>query len=92
MDHKFHKIQECKPLAEYKLWISFDDGTSGEVDMSNKVGKGVFKLWEDFNKFSQAKVSKDGRSLRWNENLDLCADSLYLKVNHLTAKDIFGAL
>lgn len=36
---------EAKP--GYKLFIEFEDGISGEVDLSGKVGKGVFEYWKD---------------------------------------------
>lgn len=75
-----HRITEIKTLPSYKLWLSFDDGVCGEVDLSSKAGKGVFKSWENIDNFSKVKLSEDGRSLQWDEDLDLCADSLYLKI------------
>ena len=88
MSSQFHIIREFKLLPKYKLWLSFDDGVNGEVDLSSKAGKGVFKLWGDFNNFSKAKLSQDGRSLHWDNNVDLCANSLYLKVSNLDSKDL----
>lgn len=85
----FKRIKDYKTLQNYKLWLSFDDGISGEVDLSSKVGKGVFKLWEDFGNFSKVKLSDDRRSLNWNEDLDLCADSLYIKATGITEKQLF---
>ncbi len=91
MANLFHTIKEFKAMPKYKLWLQFDDGINGEVDLSSKIGKGVFKFWEDFNNFSKAKLSQDGRSLHWNNDVDLCADSLYLKVTKQDSKDLFGA-
>lgn len=76
----FKKIVEYKPLQDYKLWLRFNDGTSGEVDFSSKVGKGVFEFWKDFANFTKVQLSEDRRSLNWNENLDLCADALYIRL------------
>jgi len=90
MSSKFHKIKEFKLLPEYRLWLNFDDGINGEVDLSSKVGKGVFKFWEDFTNFSTVELNQDGRSLHWNNDIDLCADSLYLKIINSSATEIFG--
>lgn len=90
MVNQFHKIKEFKLLPKYKLWLNFDDGVNGEVDLSNKVGKGVFKFWEDFGNFSKAKLSSDSRSLHWENEIDLCADSLYIKLANSSVNENFG--
>lgn len=87
--NEFKRIEEYKPLEGYKLWLRFNDGASGEVDLSSKVGKGVFEFWEDYTNFLKAKLSNDRRSLTWNEDLDLCADSLYIKVTGMSEKQLF---
>lgn len=38
-----HKIIEVRALADYKVSIAFSDGTSGIVDLSHLVGKGVIE-------------------------------------------------
>ena len=42
------KILEARPLDGYKIWLKFDDGISGEVDLSHLAGKGVFELWKNY--------------------------------------------
>jgi len=86
----FHTIKEFKALPSYRLWLKFDDDSSGEVDLSSKAGSGVFKFWIENNCFNNAQLSKDGRSINWPHNIDLCADSLYLKINKLDAHTLFG--
>ena len=34
------KPVEVKALPKYRLWIEYDDGVSGEVDLSDMAGKG----------------------------------------------------
>ncbi|MFN3344733.1 MAG: DUF2442 domain-containing protein [Chloroherpetonaceae bacterium] len=34
------KVVSVKPLAPFQLWIRFDDGKEGKVDLSHLKGKG----------------------------------------------------
>jgi hypothetical protein len=85
MSKPFHKIQSCIALEAYKLLLSFEDGVTGKIDLSEKIGKGVFQALENIENFKQVKISSDKRSLQWLNGIDLCADSLYLKIRNTTA-------
>jgi hypothetical protein len=39
------RIVEAKPLADYRIWVRFEDGVEGVADLSRHAGRGVFKLW-----------------------------------------------
>ena len=84
-------ITNVKILQDYRLELTFDDGVSGTVDLSDLVGKGVFALWNDRQAFEQVWIGSCGE-LVWNERIDLCPDSLYLKVTGKKPEDIFPAL
>jgi hypothetical protein len=43
MEFKRAKIVACAPKPNYRVWIRFDDGIEGEVDLSYLVGQGVFE-------------------------------------------------
>lgn len=53
MDFKRARIVACEARPNYHVWIRFDDGLEGEVDLREKVGKGVFKAWESTDFFNQ---------------------------------------
>ncbi len=71
MEFKRAKIISCKPKANYHVWIRFDDGLEGEVDLSHLVGKGVFKAWESVNFFNQVRVDPNTETLAWGDDIDL---------------------
>ena len=73
------KILETRPLDDYKIWLKFEDGIAGEVDLSHLVGKGVFTLWNNYENFKKVSI-ESGRSLAWQDEIDIDADSLYLKL------------
>lgn len=53
------KPLEVKPLPNFRLWLRYDDGVSGEVDLSYLAGKGIFKAWDqsDFSEDSKLDLS-----------------------------------
>lgn len=63
----------------YKLFVEFEDGVSGIIDLANWKGKGVFKYWDKEENFKNFKVTKTGK-LEWNEEIDMDPDSFYLKI------------
>ena len=85
------KIISVKASADYKIWIQYSDGVEGEVDLSHLVGKGVFSAWKDASVFRNFQV-KNGRFIIWTDEIDLCADSLYLEITGETPEDIFPKL
>ena len=85
------KISRVKALPGYRLDLEFDDGVSGTVDLSDLVGKGVFAVWRDRHAFEQVRLGSSGE-LVWGDQIDLCPDSLYLKLTGKTPEDIFPAL
>jgi len=52
MEFKRAKIVACKPKPGYRVWICFDDGLEGEVDLSHLVGQGIFEAWESVDFFN----------------------------------------
>jgi len=85
------KISKVKVLQGYRLDLEFNDGVAGIVDLSEAVGKGVFAVWRDPTFFEQVRIGSSGE-LVWGEQVDLCPDSLYLKVTGKKPEDIFPAL
>ena len=73
------KITSLKILDNYRVRLTFEDGVNGEVDFSSKPRTGVFAFWNNYEKFRSARVGELG-DLVWNDQVDFCADSLWLQV------------
>ncbi|MDD5676202.1 MAG: DUF2442 domain-containing protein [Chitinivibrionales bacterium] len=86
----FH-ITEVKALPKYRLWMMFSDGTSGEVDVSNLAGKGVFAKWTKPGEFEQVSIGSSGELL-WGADVDLCPDTLYMRIAGKKPEDLFPML
>ena len=85
------KIIQAKPLPGYRLELRFENGEGGAVDLSSFVGKGVFEAWDDPQFFNRVNVTCEG-NVEWPGDLDLCADSLYLRMTGKTAEEVFPTL
>ena len=85
------KISQVKALPSFRLELTFDDGTSGVVDLSSYVGRGVFAAWEQPGVFEQVAVSECG-AVEWPGEIDLCPDALYLQMTGKRAEDVFPSL
>ena len=71
-------VTRVRVLPEYRLHVSFADGTAGEVDVSQLVcgtRSGVFAVLRDRRTFALASVV-DG-AVTWPGDLDLAPDTMY---------------
>lgn len=84
-------VVEVTPLPDYRLYLRFADDVAGEVDLSDLVGKGVFACWKDQEVFRKVAIGTSGELL-WPDNVDMCPDSLYLKITGMTADQLFPSL
>jgi hypothetical protein len=66
------------------IFVEFDDGEAGEVDLSHLAGRGVFAAWEDRTFFEKVRINPEYRAVTWENDLDLCPDSLYLRLTGKT--------
>lgn len=84
-------IEELSPRDKFKLFLKYDDGVSGEVDLSSLVGRGVFASWVEPGAFEQVRLAEVGHP-EWPGDIDLCPDALYLQLTGKTPADIFPKL
>jgi hypothetical protein len=75
----------------YRLWLRFDDGVEGEVDLSRLVGRGVFRVWERPGVFEQVTIAEGG-GIAWPGDVELCPDALYLEITGQHPEDVFLGL
>ena len=82
-------IKKVKANDDYTLTITFDNGEVKLYDMSDTVGKGVFDILKDKDKFKQAYIDDSGviswdidnsidSNVVWSNKLDICPDGCYI--------------
>ena len=78
----------AEPRGGYKIRLRYSDGVEGEVDLSDRAGRGVFRAWDDRDFFESVRVGKYG-SVSWGDEIDICPDALYIEI---TGKSVEEAL
>lgn len=88
---KMYKVIQVRPMADYHLWLLFNDGTEGTVNLSHLAGKGVFSEWDDHDNFNKVTIGESGE-LVWGDRIDLCPDSLFMELTKKHPEDLFPRL
>jgi len=71
-------IVYVKPLENYRLFLRFEDGVEGEVDLANSIRfDGVFELLKAHNYFIKVFVNSEIGTICWPNGADLDPDVLY---------------
>lgn len=75
-----HRIKEVTVEENYKLSIVYENGSSVAVDFTPIIHKGgIFTQLSDRNFFAQVAIGQNGRHLQWPDEIEFCADALWLK-------------
>ena len=82
------KVTQVRALPNYRISVRYKDGVEGEVDLSTYVGKGVFVPLSSPAFFETVHVSPHG-SIAWDEDIELCPDSIYLELTGKKPEDLF---
>jgi len=85
------KPVEVKARDGFRIWLRYDDGTEGEVDLSDVAGRGVFAAWNDPRVFDAVRIGAHG-AIEWGAGIDICPDAMYLRLTGKTPDDVFPAL
>jgi hypothetical protein len=85
------KIVFVKPTSKFTVEVSFEDGTCGVVDLGDLAGHGVFRAWLQEGVFEKVKITQVG-ALEWPGELDLCPDSIYMRLTGKRPEELFPSL
>ena len=74
---QLHDITAVKVVGEFRLRLSFDDGTVGEVDLAERDWRGVLERLRDPAYFSRVRVDPEMGTIAWPDGVDLAPEPLY---------------
>lgn len=70
-------LTDAKPLSDYQLVLTFENGEKRLFDMKPYLDIGIYRELKDENKFRTVKVSFD--SVEWCNQADIDPEFLYQK-------------
>jgi hypothetical protein len=67
---------EVKYLGEYQLWLAFNNGDSGQVDLKQELWGEVFQPLNDKTQFATAYQHPVMKTVAWANGADLAPEFL----------------
>jgi hypothetical protein len=73
-----HDVVEARIVAGHRVFLRFDDGVAGEVDLARLVRfVGVFAPLRDAERFAELRVNPDTGTIAWPNGADIAPETLY---------------
>ena len=85
------RVVELEVREPFQIWVRFDDGVAGVVDMSDSASVGgIFARWSDEGFWRSAHIVADTGAVAWGDGseIDVCPLSLYLDITGRTFEDL----
>jgi hypothetical protein len=89
-----YRIKSVEPVRYPVLRVTFDDGLSGEYDLSDLIAKGpAFARLKDEAYFNTVAVGEHGHTFGWNLNdlgneIDFCPDATRILIETRKAEEL----
>jgi hypothetical protein len=84
-------IIEVIPQDNYQLYLKFEDGKEGIIDVSQLIElTGVFQPLRDIEYFKTVKVNPEWGTIYWDNGADLDPDVLYSVITGEAISSYYG--
>ena len=80
-------IKSVKYISDFKLYVAFDDGTEGEVDLKGHLEGPIFEPLKDKDYFSKVAVDPELETIVWPNGADLAPEFVKELHNNQSNKD-----
>ena len=74
----FIRVDQAIYVDGYRMWLLFNDGVSGEVDLSSELYGEVFEPLKDLTLFKS--FTLEGHTLSWSNGADFAPEFLHEQV------------
>ena len=82
---------EVEAREQYRIWLRYSDGTTGEIDLSDIAGRGVFEKWKEPGFFEKVYIAATG-AIAWGDEIDLCPESLYIDITGKSVEELMPSV
>ena len=73
----FLHVKEANYLHDYVIWLRFNDGAEGEIDLKNELEREVFEPLKDKQMIQRFRVDPELETIVWENGADLAPEFLY---------------
>jgi hypothetical protein len=82
-EHAPRHVIEARYLGDYKVWLEFNDGRCGVVDLADELHGEVLEPLRDRERFSQFYLDYGLATIAWHDGQDFTPEFLYEKLTAL---------
>ena len=72
-------IDEARYVGGYRIWLRFEDGAEGEVDLSRELDGPVFEPLRQLAYFRSFQLHPEFKTLVWPNGADIAPEFLHEK-------------
>ena len=76
----FLHVTEARYLHDYVIWLRFNNGTEGEVDLEPELEGEVFAALRDVEQFKKFRVDSEVETIVWDNGADLAPEFLFQQI------------
>ncbi len=69
-------VNQVKYLNDYRVWLSFDNGESGEIDLFVELWGEMFEPLKDKNLFATVRLDDTLQTITWQNGADFAPEFL----------------
>ncbi len=73
----FLHVTDASYLSEHRVWLEFNDGTVGEVDLGGELSGEIFEPLNDLETFRVFKIHKELNTIVWANGADFAPEFLH---------------
>ena len=74
-------VVEARYVRHYTIWLRFEDGAEGEIDLSGELNGPIFEPLREQAYFQQFRVNPDTGTIEWPNRADFAPEFLYERVH-----------
>lgn len=71
------RITEARYVDGYIIWLRFNDGVEGEVDLKNELWGPVFEPLKNLSRFRQFSIHPELHTIVWDNGADFSPEFLH---------------
>jgi hypothetical protein len=74
------KLREARYQGDYRVWVKFDDGVEGEVNLEAELWGEIFQPLKEMARFAELVMDKELGTIVWPNGADFAPEFLYQRL------------
>ncbi len=75
------RLTDARHIENYRLWLKFEDGVEGEIDLEGELWGEMFEPIRDAKIFKSFRVDRELNTITWPNGADFSPEYLYQEVS-----------